>query len=187
MPAQYQALWTTAGGGKGYSTFHMLTATSVADAQSFADAVRAFFNSNAALFPDEVTIDFATEVTVLALDGTLVGVYGVTKPAVVNGTSTAPYNRAAGARIDWVTGEIVSGRRLTGRTYLVPAGSTAFDAAGLLTSASISAITATGTTLITALSTNGTMCVWSKTHGVQKEVLSASVPGKGAILRGRRD
>lgn len=187
MPSQYRAIWATPGGGTGYSVFHCLTATSSTDAQGQADAIRAFFFANRDLFPDDVSFTFDDEVIVLDVTGNLIDVYPVTPPGGFAGTQTTVYNRAAGIRIDWNTGEIVVGRRLTGRTFMVPAAAGAYDSSGLVNSATISAVQTTATNLITALSTKGTMCVWSRTHATQAAVTSGTVPNKGAILRGRRD
>ena len=187
MPGEYRAIWSTPGGGTGYSVFHTTAMVSTSNAQTAANAIRAFFNTNAGLFPDEVQINFDSEFLELDVAGALLAVYPVTPPAQVVGTQSLSYNRAAGVRIDWGTGTIVAGRRLTGRTYLVPASIGAFDSNGLVTSASVTAITAAANTLITALNTVGNLGVWSRTHGVVHDVTTVSVPTKGAILTGRRD
>jgi len=188
MPLQYRAIWNTAGGGTGYTVWHMMAPLAdPADAQDIAVAIRAFYNSNAGLFPDEVSIVGDDEVLDLADDGTLLGVFPVSPSSPVVGTQTTAYNRAAGIRVDLATGEIVSGRRLNGRVFLVPASVGAFDANGLVNSATITAVNATMVTLRNALFTPAPLAVWSRTHQVTHPVISNSVPPKGAILRGRRD
>lgn len=187
MPGEYRAIWTTPGGGTGYSVFHTTTMVSTSNAQSAANAIRAWFNTLVGLFPDEVTITFDTEFLELDVAGNLLNVYAVTPPSSVTGSQTASYNRAAGIRVDWGTGVILAGRRLTGRTYLVPASSGAFDSNGLVTSATVTAIQAANSTLLTALNTVGNLGVWSRTHSAVHDVTTSSVPTKGAILTGRRD
>jgi hypothetical protein len=174
MPGEYRAIWNTPGGGTGYSVFHTTDMVSSSNAQAAANAIRAWFNTLVGLFPDEVSITFDTEVLELDVTGNLLAVYAVTPPAQVTGTQSTTYNRAAGIRVDWGTGVILSGRRLTGRTYLVPVSSGAFDANGLVTSATVSAIQAANSTLLTSLDLVGNLGVWSRTT-------------KGAILTGRRD
>lgn len=187
MPSQYRAIWSTPGGGTGYSVFHFEDVVSNTEAQNTANAVRTFFNSLTGIFPDDVTITFDSEVVVLDLAGVLQSVYPVTPPSSVTGINTTSYNRAAGCRVDWDTGHIVAGRRLSGRTYLVPIGSNSYDTTGLLNSVNAAAVVTAGQALITATSSIKPLAVWSRTHGVMWAVDTASCPLKGAILTGRRD
>jgi hypothetical protein len=106
---------------------------------------------------------------------------------VVNGSSTGAYSRPAGGRIDWATDTIVAGRRLTGRTYLVPFALSAFDTEGVITAANVSSLTTAALALITATGLNRPLRVWSRTHATSAVVSDASCPAAGAILRGRRD
>lgn len=185
---EYRVIWSTPGGGTGYTVLHFSDGVSSdANAQTIANAVRAFFDSLKGLFPNEVSWSFDTEYLELNVDGTLEGVFAVSAPATVIGTDTSTYNRAAGVRIDWGTGEIVAGRRLVGRTFLVPTGAGAFDSNGLVTSANSAAIITAANTLRTAVSSIASLGVWSRTHAIFHDVASVSVPPKGAILTGRRD
>lgn len=187
MPAQYRALWSVPGGGTGFSVLHFTLAGNGGVAQTIADQTRVFFEAVKGGFPDDVTINYDSEVLDLLEDGTLSAVWPVTPPAATTGTSAAVYSRAAGARIDWGTDTIVNGRRLSGRTYLVPMGSTFFDTVGLITTANRAALVTAGTNFITQTGLNRPLRVWSRTHGVSAVVTDASAPAAGAILRGRRD
>lgn len=188
MPSQYRAIWTVPGGGTGYSVFHSDDATDGTDAQEFADNIRIFFAALASSFPDDIQINFDSEVVTLDLGGSLVATWAVTPPLVVNGTSTAAYNRAAGLRVDWQTGTIVAGRRLNGRTYFVPSASTAFDTEGQVIAATTLQYQNAANALIANMLADGIpLEIWSRTHGVSQPVVTASVPAFGAILRGRRD
>lgn len=188
MPSQYRAIWSAPGGGTGYSVFHADVAGDSTDAQEFANAIREFFLDVQGLMPDDVSISFDSEVLNLSETGELVGVLPVTAPAAVVGSGTSGFSRATGARIDWSTGVIVSGRRLTGRTYIVPLESFCFDSSGLLTSIVQTNLLDAANGLLTALTTAGIVLkVWSRTHGQSAVVISASAPPKGAILRSRRD
>lgn len=187
MPAQYRALWSTPGGGQGFSVFHFRTVGVVLVPQGVADAVRVFFNSLAGLFPNEVTINFEDEVLSLSEAGALVAVFPVSPPPQVVGINAGLYNRAAGVRVDWLTGQIVAGRRFNGRTYLVPTADTVFTSEGLITAGNITSITNAGDALQTNTAAVGPLAVWSRTHAVTHDVIDTSVPAQGAILRGRRD
>lgn len=185
---EYRVIWSTPGGGTGYSVLHFADGVSSdANAQSIANAVRGFFDSIKGLFPNEVTWSFDSEYLELNVDGTLEGVFAVTPPAALAGTGAGTYNRAAGVRLDWGTGQIVAGRRLVGRTYLVPADAGAFDSNGLVTSANSAALIGAANALRTAVSGIAQLAVWSRTHQVVHAVSAVSVPSKGAILTGRRD
>jgi hypothetical protein len=155
--------------------------------QTFANSVRAFFDQIKGIFPDDVTISFPAEVKLLSLAGALLGINPVTPPLNVTGINTSAFMAAAGVRIDWRTGAIVAGRRLTGRTFLVPTGSTVFDTVGRVTAGNVTAVQTAGNTLQTSLTGSGDLTVWSRTHAVQHNVVSNSVPTKGSVLRGRRD
>lgn len=187
MPAQYRALWNTPGGGTGYSVIHALNCTTAEEAQTFSTATSQFFTDLEDLFPDEVQVGYDSEVIVMTSAGLLIDVFPVTPASPMTGTQVSVYNRAAGVRIDWGTDEIVAGRRLTGRTYLVPAAAGAYDSNGLVNSSTITAVTSAANTYRLALGDLGGLCVWSRTHEQTAPVTNVSVPAKGAILRGRRD
>lgn len=188
MPSEYRAIWGVLGGGTGYSVFHADLADDATDAQEFADAVQDFFSALANVLPTDVIINFDSEVVNLAEDGTLVGVFPVTVPTQVTGSGTGSYSRAAGARIDWTTGVIVGGRRLTGRTYLVPIVGSAFDADGVLTTTVQTGLQTAAQDFIADLTAAGIVLrIWSRKNASSSVVIDASVPAKGAILRSRRD
>jgi len=186
MPAEYRAVWTVPGGGTGYSVFHFQNATS-SIAQDQADGIHDFFDAVKSQLPDDVQVNFEAEVLSLAENGTLLDVFPVTPPAEVDGSSSGVYQRPAGVRIDWLTGQIVSGRRLNGRTYIVPVVSTAFDTEGLLVAANRAIFQGAADTLISDSNSWGNLAVWSRTHTVTHDVITASIPAASAILRGRRD
>jgi hypothetical protein len=153
-----------------------------------ADAIAAFFSDVADVIPTDVVIAFDSEVVNLAEDGTLTAVFPVTPPTSVPGSGTGNYSRAAGGRVDWSTGVIVGGRRLTGRTYLVPLISNAFDADGLVSSTVQGGLTTAGNDLIAAMNSAGIpLQVWSRKNAASHVAISASAPPNGAILRSRRD
>lgn len=187
MPAQYRALWSTPGGGNGFTVLHFGDCSSSGQATAIAGWVHTFFDALKGLFPNEVTFSFDDEVLQLDDAGTLTAVFAVTPPAAVVGINASTYNRAAGVRVDWQTGVIVAGHRLTGRTFLVPTTADVFDSNGLITSANQTVIATHAANLITNSSASNPLMVWSRAHATHSAVITASVPPKGAILRGRRD
>lgn len=187
MPAEYRAIWSAPGGGTGYSVLHFANAGSSSPAQQIAADTRVFFNALNVVLPNNVIITFDSEVLDLALDGTLENVYAVTPPAQVTGLGTGEFARAAGAVVNWGTGVILSGRRLSGKTYIVPTAGNTFDTDGILTTAARGAIQTAAANFITATASNRALGVWSRARTGFAPVTQASVPIQGAILRGRRD
>lgn len=195
---QYRVNWSGTTGGPGVSVFSARagTATNVETfTQYFADSVRKFFTGFSSSIPNEVTLSFPAEVQAFNTSsssndpagGQLEAVYPVTPPASITGGSTTGYAHASGVRIDWLTEAIVNGRRLRGRTYIVPVQASVFGTDGRVTAASVTAYQNAANTLISDLNLQGSLAVWSRTHGILADVQSAKVPTLGAVLRSRRD
>lgn len=187
MPGQYVPIWTTPGGGTGFSVLHFDIATSGATAQIAANHCRTFYDAIKSVIPNDVTFSFPSEWRDLDDAGNLLQIRPITPPASVVGTVATGFSRAAGARIDWATGAVVGGRLLRGRTYIVPIGASSFDIDGLLGSATILQLKTAADALISNNAVGLPLKVWSRKHVQSVSVTGSSVPTKGAILRGRRD
>ena len=187
---EYRAVWNVQGGGVGYSVFHVRESpvtTIGAASQQFATDLRAGFNSLVTRLPDDVVINFDSETRELDVaTGTLIGVHSVTAPATVTGTSTGTYSAPAGARVDLITGSITAGRRLRGRTYIVPLSGDSFTNIGTVSSAA-QTLLETAFQMFDGVPNVYSMGVWSRTHGVIADVTSVNVPSESAILRSRRE
>lgn len=188
MPfAQYRPEWSTPQGGSGYTVLNFATPTE-GPMQAAAEAVSEFFNSIESNFPLGVTITFPEEATVHANDGTITGFLPITPPTAAAGTFDADYAAPAGAHVQWRTSTVVAGRRLLGRTFLVPLLASAFDNDGTLNPAIVTAISAAANTLLADLTAAGnSLVVWSRTAAAVAPVTSAVVPDQATILRSRRD
>jgi hypothetical protein len=188
---EYRAIWNVQGGGTGYSVFHVRESpvtTIGAAAQQFATDLRAGFSSLASsLLPDDVSINFDSEARELnVVGGTLISVIPVNAPATVTGTSSSTYSAPTGARVDLITGGIVAGRRLRGRTYIVPVIGTAYTTNGVLSTTAQSTLeTAFG--MFDGVPNVYSLAVWSRTHDFLADVQSINVPPEAAILRSRRE
>jgi len=192
MVMEYRVNWTgTTITGPGISVFHgrpSPLAPGGAAEQDLANRCRAYFAAIANLVPNGIVWDFPAEVAELdTVTGQLVNVTPITKPVDVSSNGgVGVYARPAGARTDWLTGAIVSGRRLRGRTFLVPINSAQFDTAGTLVAGAISTMNAAATTYI-GTSASFSPSVWSRTHGIQADIIAFNVPDTVAVLRSRRD
>jgi hypothetical protein len=189
MVFQYRPEWSGTTGGPGVSVINYRSPFGLDDHQGAADAIRAFFAAIAGQLPNEVSISFPDEV--LELDtstGVLQDAHPVTGGATVTGTQSTGYAMPAGVRVDWTTGAFVAGRRLRGRTYLVPIAGAAYDTNGTLTTTAINAIQTAANNFIAAMDTGGgSLGVWSRTHGILVDVNAGAVADEVAILRSRRD
>jgi hypothetical protein len=187
---EYRAVWQVTGGGTGYSVFHVreaVTPSIATAAQGFADDLRAGLNSLGGDLPNDVTISFESEAREIDVStGTLIGVHGVTAPANVVGIQTGVYSAPSGAKVDLNTEAIVAGRRLKGRTFIVPLASTSYSDSGQV-------VTGARGRLVTAFEMFRdetdlySLAVWSRTHGILADVVSVAASAKAAVLRSRRD
>lgn len=164
-------------------------------AQSAVNAVAGLWEALKSLLPNEVsiqvspTVDTYDDITAVLTGSQVVS----TPPPVKVGLGTGTYAGGVGFKIDWNTGVILGGRRVVGRTYVVPATSTVFDIDGTLAASAISAANTAAANMLTAMSTGGcNLAVWTKPGGVSSvpgmtAVTSGTCRDKTAILRGRRD
>jgi hypothetical protein len=187
---EYRAIWNVQGGGTGYSVFHVREASTsgvAAAAQTFAADLRTGFQSIVAHLPDDVILNFDSEARELDVaTGQLLAVHAFTAPTAVTGSSTAAYSAPSGARVDLVTAGIVAGRRIRGRTYLVPITSLDYTTTGTIQSTARTAFNACFDTF-KGRSGVYSLGVWSRTHGVIADVVTCSTPSEAAILRSRRE
>jgi hypothetical protein len=187
MPMEYRPQWSVPGAGPSQSVFHFNAATE--DLGDCVTAIRGLFAAVIGGLPNEVTVSFPTEVFDRdVVTGELEAIHTVSAPASVTGTNSGTWIGGAGAVLRWETGVIVAGRRLRGRTFLVPIGASFFESNGTLLASVVTQFQTNGNALITALdAAGGALVVWSQTHGVSHLAVSTTVPDRSAILRSRRD
>lgn len=178
--------WQSWPGAPGVSTFYTRNATT----QAQVDAIRAMFNSLIGLLPSGLLIQVPSVGDTVDSDtGLINGSWtAATTPASVVGTAVQAYAGNAGAVINWQTALVLAGRRVRGRTFLVPLVSTAYDTTGSLSSAALTTIQTAANSLVAALGTD--FVIYSKPRpgggtGVGA-VISARVPDLAVTLRSRR-
>lgn len=195
MPNLVRAIanWTGFPGAPGYSVFHAMnvSADPQAEAQALSTAVRTLMNSFLSNLPSVITIAMDPEVQVIdeATD-TLLNVVTTTPGASLTGTATGGFSGATGAVINWSTSTIRNGRRMRGRTFLVPLSSSSFDNAGSLFGTLPGNITAAATTYWQTPEI--TPVVYGRptqlgTDGVSGPITAGRCPDLSAVLRSRRD
>lgn len=192
--------WSGTSGGPGLTQMAAVAATgsewSATDAQAAVNAVRAFWDAQKAMLPNELTLQVQPVVDQYdELTGTLTdSVVAATQPVVVQGTSAAVYAGGTGYKINWETGLIRAGRRVVGHTYVVPCSSGTFDTDGTLNTNNAQLARDASLALISNLAlSNIGLVVWSRPSETSQTppglsaIQTVSITDKTAILRGRRD
>jgi hypothetical protein len=158
-----------------------------------ATAVRAFWDSLKTYIPSAYTLSVdATMDTHDVATGTLNGsISAGAAPASVVGTAVGSYAAGVGARVNWNTSAIVRGRRVNGRTFIVPMAVVAYQSDGTILDSTVTAVTTAAQTLRGALVTAGfPMAIWTAPTqagpGALNDVFDAACADQVAVLRGRR-
>jgi len=196
------AQWSGFPGAPGYSNFHftvdggffdggLLGDEAEAAATAAFERVAAAFNNWRDVCPGIVSFSLAPEAIILDSDtGETLGAVPRGAVAINQPTGTGAYSGPSGAVINWNTADYRAGRRIRGRTFVVPLANTAYDANGTLTTAALGALR-TGANKLVGDAGGPEFGVWSRPRGgsggVFATVVGASVPDKAAVLRSRRD
>jgi len=190
---RYKLTWALPSGGPGVTTLFAFPDTTE---QVFADGARAFMSDALQVatahdaLPTGCSIQGDSIVdNIEVTDGTLASAVPVTAPVVINGNATGSYSAPSGAVITWLTGLVHQGRRVRGRTFLVPIANQQLDTNGTLGSAFLTNLRNAGAAYI-ASAVNP--CVWARpdqgtTNGAAFSIAAASVADKVAVLTSRRD
>lgn len=204
--------WSGFVGAPGFSVFHFRDYNVGGDgnpitqesAQAAAGRVRNFFNSTKNLFPNTVTFHVENDVEVIEdTTGEMTNILNVTGLTDVVGEAgaTAGYSAAVGAVVNWRTAVVRRGRRLRGRTFLVPLSSTCYENNGSLNGSCLTALNTAATSLITPTAQEPELGVYARPHRTRNTdgswttvpdgewafVRSANIPDMTAVLRSRRD
>lgn len=186
------AQWSGFTGAPGYSNFHF---SGPATTEAFAlqrDVVGDFFTAMKASFPQSLRVNIANQGEVYAEGtGELTGYVDdpTSIPAIGGSTGTA-YAGPVGGVVNWNTNTVHAGRRVRGRTFIVPLNTTSFDAEGSLSAAAIGNLQSGALLLVGSAEVTG-FGVWSRPQngvpGTFAPVTSSRVPDLAAVLRSRRD
>lgn len=196
------ARWSGFTGAPGYSVFYFSTDNGFWDggllgdaAQEAADGaaqrVTSAFGSISGILPDGVQVKTEGEGDILNSDtGEIISSMGVETYAAVTGSGTGGYAGPSGAVVNWRTNDYRAGRRIRGRTFIVPLASSAYEDDGTLTSAALSDLRDFGEDMHDDRP-GGDFGIWSRPRGgsggVWATVVGSTVPDMAAVLRSRRD
>jgi len=190
---RYQVVWTGWSGSPGYTT---LFADAVDAPQGHADAVwnllgTALSDASGVMnyLPLGVKLTFpAVMERVESSTNDLIGTAAVTPPSTITGTGSNLYSAASGACITWKTGTFKNGRRIVGRTFLIPLNGLAYDTDGTLGADFLTKVRSAAATYISAPTSNPIIMSRAEPPGVggAAQVIAASIADKTAVLRSRR-
>lgn len=197
-----RVVWTGFPGSPGLSTFYFT------DAAPQQGALRAFLAAVAGSLPNDVTLTLQPGGDVIEdSTGVITGVWAGTLQTPITPTGSAVgYAAPVGMLHRWETLKIVGGRRLRGRTYLVPARGDAYQSDGSLLDTVLAGQLGASSAFIASVTPN--LLVWQRPRaartayvdgrgiphkavsgrlGTSAVVVTASMPDKVVVLRSRRD
>lgn len=154
-------------------------------------AIADFFTAIRTEIPTDVQLAIDPEIPIIDdFSGDAVAFLApLSVPAIEQPTGTGSYPGPVGASVQWLTDSVKNGRRVRGRTYLVPLSNRAFDNEGTLDEGARTTLQVAANVLV--LSTDLGLCVWSRpvngVGGSSHLVTGAIVADKSAVLRSRRD
>lgn len=196
----FKSDWNGWSGAPGVTTMYITNGASYTDPptstalSAAATAVRTFFDGIKAYLPSMVTISWSGSAVMVNDDtGVLEDAVTYTPPATVTGTAVTAWAAPAGFSIRLNTADVVNGRALTGRIFIVPASGASTSTDGTLAPGCLTAAQSAINTLIAAseASSEWKLSVWhrpqSGTAGTHGLVHSASVKDVVAVLTSRRD
>jgi hypothetical protein len=158
------------------------------DVSTAVASVQTFFSALADVLPNTVHIQVQNAGDILeSTTGVMTDTWTSDAVDIVDGGINEPYSAPSGAVVNWKTATITKGRRLKGKTFLVPLSQTVYAGDGTLDSDKQEEIRTAAAALVEAQSES--LCIWHRgtgTDGTTGIVTEATVPDLAAILRSRR-
>lgn len=176
--------WTGFVGGPGVSTFYCT------DPAALLPDLRTFFEALKTTISDNVLIEYENAGDIIeSTTGVLTGAWSTSVVSNTTCTNGEPYNAAGGLVVNWLTDVILAGRRLRGKTFVVPiGGGGAFDSNGQIDGGVRATVDAAAAALIASA---GGLEIWKRpkggTGGGHGAVTAGVTSSKAAVLRSRRD
>lgn len=186
------ARWTGFPGGPGYSNFFFAGGGGlISDAQQCVERVRDAFTEVAGALAANVVINIEPEVSIIDSDTGITSDFVNVEPGTpILSAGVGSYSGPTGAVINWRTNDLRGGRRIRGRTFLVPLANTAFADDGTLNSGAMLVLNNFANEL-RGVDFDSELGVWSRpvggAGGVFATVVNHTIPDMAAVLRSRRD
>lgn len=192
---RHRFTWTGWAGSPATTTFYGSTGTGTAQALAnecfgllnniFAPTASATNLPNGLRIAEDPFVDELDEAT-----GDQVGRLAVTSNPDIQGVGVNNWAAPAGACITWSTNNFIAGRRVRGRTFLVPLAAAVYQTDGTLNPTFLSGVAAAITTFINGLSEP---VVWHRpttpggSDGSKNPIITGLMKDHVAILTSRRD
>jgi hypothetical protein len=189
--------WTGFNGAPGYTNLYFRDFETNGIDQAIADGAAAKVDTWLGAWDDflppsvAVQVDPTVEV-IEATNGALLRFITVPAKPLRQGAGTGSYSAASGAVVNWYTDGVRNGRRIRGRSFMVPLAGNALATDGTLSDTALTTWRTATTTLISATGA-GDMGVWARpsapaaTDGSWTAASAFTIPDKAAVLRSRRD
>lgn len=190
--------WTIPGAGTALSILHWSNAdqsgATQLQASDAAAKTHAFLTPLLPILPNVVSVQALSEVEeVNEASGDLIGFWETPTNATRTGTAGPGlgWSAPSGAVISWSTSGVRNGRRIRGRTFVVPLSMTCYDTEGNLGPSTLTALNNAALALRTGSDVTQ-FRVWGRPtapgvqDGASAPVLGHRVPDMSAVLRSRR-
>lgn len=196
--AKVKVRWQGFSGGPGWSNFFFRAdaADGSWDGGAFlaAGRINAFVQNIAPVLPPSVTVQVQNDVEALdEATGQMQHVWTTEPFATHPGThANTTYSGPSGMVITWRTGGVRNGRRVRGRTFIVPASAGIYESNGTIGATYLTTVQNAANSLLTEPASPD-LGVYARpsgagaTDGAWFDITAATVPDMGAILRSRRD
>jgi hypothetical protein len=189
--------WTGFIGGPGYTNLYWRDASPGTISQGVIDdaatKVDAWLGAWDDYLPPSVAVQVDSTIDIIDdTNGQLQGFMSVAAKPLRQGAGTGNYSAASGACVNWYTDGVRNGRRVRGRSFMVPLAGNALAGNGTLDDTALG-LWRTATTTMDANTGTARLVVWGRptapgaTDGASWEVTSSTIPDKAAVLRSRRD
>lgn len=186
------ARWEGFPGAPGYSNFHFGEFTGGADVEPMRERVQAFFSGLTTVLAADVVIRIPTTVEVFDEQSGMLTDYldGDEELSVFGSGTSSAYAGPVGGVVNWLTATVSNGRRVRGRTFIVPMTAQAYENDGTLAGSTLARMREAADELVQD-DFNSQFSVWSRPSGGSAGVLAPvtgyRVPDLAAVLRSRRD
>lgn len=188
-----QALWSGFQGAPGYTSFYFAGGGGlISDAGQIVSRVHDALEHLEAPLPTGVSIQVSGSVEVIDSDtGQLTGYVDVDQPDAVEGDAAGTnFSAPSGAVVNWLTDDVRFGRRIRGRTFIVPLSGSAYQADGTLTTSALGSLNDFASAM-RSWDFDSEFGVFSRPRGGSGGVFATCtghrVPDMAAVLRSRRD
>lgn len=201
------AAWTGFTGAPGYSNFYFRDFDGAeltnAGAAAAATRVEDFFKAIPAYLTNSTRITVRSDAELIEeTNGEIVNVLNAGNRTAISGTGgVGGYSAATGAVVTWRTNGVVAGRRVRGRTFLVPLAAPAYAADGTITTGLVNTLQTAGGVFVNGAGSPD-VGIWARPHKARTNkagdlvparegawffATGLTVPSKVSVLRSRRD